>query len=301
MVVTLFFLIFKYLVVALLLAYFTSVFMKKKEVKVDVKATKLEMELQAEIRIHKLIMELEHHIAPALKTETLYDDILDWFDFKMDPTLNSYPICFDSPDLLTDYHERLLHEKERSEPFLDYRTKDILESMLSWLDDINEAIGLFIKVESDRKWNYSPDVQKENALIVCHMFGLALQSDISRFESTLSNRFKRKLRTPSLLVWRQFTISDRINKLLSDCIDKKIDNNISLSKFEQWLYYGVLHRLYGRSELSKKSRKGKVSLLLMIVHYLHEFDYDVDKIFELSKGKDSELIDKFYESLQQCQ
>lgn len=285
----------KYLVAALIVAYFTSVFMNRKEVKLDVEATKLEKQLQANVRLHKILLGIEHHIAPAQRIEVYYNQFIDRLPYKIDPTLNTYPSCFDSIEKLENFHDELLHEKRRDEPFLDYKTLNTLDDMLSWLEDIVGLLTRFAKVESDVKWKYSEETRKQNTNLAVKIFGLALQNDIDKFETRLSHLFQKKLHKPRLSVWKQMNLRDRIHKTISSKCENEKDGKNRKSRIASWIYYNVLYPLYGRSQFMLHSQDGNNALLLMFVHYSPKME--PEEYFDLTRERQLALLKDFHSSL----
>lgn len=285
----------KYLVAALIVAYFTSVFMKRKEVKLDVEVMKLEKQLQANVRLHKKLMGIEHHIAPAQETEAYYNEFIERLPYKIDPTLNSYPKCFDTIEKLEEFHDELLHEKRKDEPFLDYKTVNTLDDILCWLEDIDDILTRFVKFESDCKWNYSEETQKQNSNLAIRIFGLALQNDINNFEKNLSHLFQKKLHKPRLSVWKQMGLRDRIHKTISSKCEKEKDGNNWQSRITSWIYYNILFPLYGRSQFILHSKDGNNVLLLMFVHYSPQME--PNDYFDLPREKQLSLLTDFHTTL----
>lgn len=290
--VTLIFLFLKYIAAALVVAYFTTVFMKRNEVKVDVKATVLQKQLQAYTRLHDLMMETEHHIAPSQIEEAYYSEFLDRFSFKIDPTLNSYPTCFDSLERLEQYHDKIKHEKRKDEPFLDYETNNVLEEMLMWMEEIIGINRRFANVESDNSWNLSEDIINRNTSLAIHLIGLALQNDTDNFVSKLTNVFQKKLHNPKLSSWRGLSLRNKMNKLLSEYCEKSMDEKGGLHKFAEKLYYHKLHPLYGHSQLHIIISNGNVAMMLALVHFSP--NYSPDQYFDLPKEQSLAFLKDFH-------
>lgn len=299
MKIALIFSLVKYLLAALIVAYFSKVFMKKREVMTDIDASKLEKQLHANVRLHKLLMETKHHIAPSQLTEMFYNEFIDRMPFKKDPTLNSYPICFDSQERLADYYYRILHEKRRDFPFLDYKSNVLLDDLTDWLEELNGIVEAFARVEANPKWKYSSDIQKRNISLLVKVLGLALQNDTDHFVDKLSKRFHKKLQNPRISSWRGKTCLDKFHNYLCMKYETKFDRKNNRKRTISWIYFNVLHPLYGRSQLCINSKKGYLSLVLMLVHYSPDlspeqyFSYPREKAFSLMKDFHSVLAQNF--------
>jgi hypothetical protein len=295
------FLVAKYLIVALLLAYITSIFRKKKEVEVDVKAAKLEKQLEANVRIHKLLMETERHIAPAKKDELYYNSFLDGLYFKMDSTLHSYPKCFDSKENFENYYDKIRHEVQRDGPFLNYSMANHLSELMLWMEDIISLMETFSAVEAEPKWHFSQQVQYAHCSLAIKLLGVSLQNDAKKFMDSLREMFSNKLRHPSLSNWKDMTLSDKVNKYLSEKIEHNLDNNNSKQSLACWLYYDVLHHSYGRSQLV--TRRSYMIILLARVHYSSK--YNTEEFYSLKDDEADRIMTDFYNSFvknsKQCQ
>ena len=284
----------KYIVVALLLAYFTSVFMKKKEVEVDVKAAKLEKELEANIRLHKLLMETEHHIAPAMKDEVYFDGFLNRVHFKMDPTLHTYPRSFDSVENFKSYYEKVCHESHRDNPFLSYRMASLLQDFIYWMEDIISLMDTFADIEAEEKWHYSQQEQESNCSLAIKLLGLALQDDTKRFVNSLRNNFSYKLHHPRLSKWEEMTFCDKMNKYLSEKLKHRLDETEEKESTADWFYYNVLHPIYGRNQLRREKTEADAMLLLASVHYSQK--YSTEQFYNMEEAKIVNLLMDFHDS-----
>lgn len=196
------------------------------------------------------------------------------------------------PDPLQDFYTKLVHEKQRSESFLDYKTVDWLDWLQQWMEDIMDAINLFAEIEADNIWKYSEKTQKEHLTLALRVLGLALQNDIEHITTLLTENFRRKLHRPKLRYWRQMTLKNRLHEIISMKCEKVMDAQNKVAKYISWYYFNILNRLYGRSQLFIHSVNADFILVMMLVHYSTRMD--PSEYFGLQEEKREQLMKDFY-------
>ena len=135
------FLVVRYVMVALLLAYLTKVFVKRKDVVTDIKGAVLEWQVETYKEIHRWLMGLQRVTAPPSQQEQWFRSLLSSRRFKIGYQGMEFVSFFDTPEKLiqfvTEFHQML----NKEEGFIDETLKQKLISFQIWLDDVIEYLG----------------------------------------------------------------------------------------------------------------------------------------------------------------
>lgn len=127
--------------VALLLAYLTKVFVKRKDVVTDIKGAVLEWQVETYKEIHRWLMGLQRVTAPPSQQEQWFRSLLSSRRFKIGYQGMAFVSFFDTPEKLiqfvTEFHQML----NKEEGFIDETLKQKLISFQIWLDDVIEYLG----------------------------------------------------------------------------------------------------------------------------------------------------------------
>jgi len=117
------FLVIRYVVVALILAYFANVYVKRKNIHTDIKGHLLEWRVDAYKIIHRWVMNFQSVIAASNQYEEHYRNILAPTKFKIGYQGMEYASFFDSPECLFKFGMEFNRMMNKEENFLDYSLK----------------------------------------------------------------------------------------------------------------------------------------------------------------------------------
>ena len=139
------FLVIRYVLVALLLAYLTNVFVKRKDVVTDIKGSVLEWRVDTYKNIHRWVMDMKRVIAPPSQQENWFRSLLSSRRFKIGYQGMEYASFFDSPEKLIQFGVEFNRMLNKEEGFIDEALKRKLTSFQYWLDDAIDFLGVFIR------------------------------------------------------------------------------------------------------------------------------------------------------------
>lgn len=247
------FLVIRYVLVALLLAYLTNVFVKRKDVVTDIKGSVLEWRVDTYKNIHRWVMDMKRVIAPPSQQENWFRSLLSSRRFKIGYQGMEYASFFDSPEKLIQFGVEFNRMLNKEEGFIDETLKRKLTSFQYWLDDAIDFLGIFIRVEYNERWHFDEETIRENSRLACQTMGIALQEDVNRFFNDIDGLLRDRLSDIKIAgVYSESMKTRSVKKATAYCecvIDK--DDEGRWNKMVNWFYYQVLHREYGRSQLLK--------------------------------------------------
>ncbi len=269
---TVIFLVIRYLVVALILAYLANVFVKRKNIRTDIKGRVLEWRVETYRSIHRWVMKFKRVIAAPSQDEEHYRNILALTRFKIGYQGMEYVSFFDSPDRLFQFGIEFNQMMNKEEEFIDYSLRHELMGFQYWLDDVIMFYGTFGKAEFDKKWKFSEETIKKHCELACKVLGIALQKDVNRFFQKIDEMLRDRLRNIKIAgVYSESWLTKCKRKANGYCehiMDKDKDSHYT--RMVKWFYYHVLYRYYGcRSQLHRN--QFSLMTILVLVHFEEQF------------------------------
>ena len=192
------FLVARYVIAALLLAYLTGVYVKKVDIHTDIKGYVLEWRIDTYKDIHRWVMKLQSIIAAPSQNEEQYNNILALTKFKIGYQGMEYASFFDTPERLLSMEMELNRMLNKEENFIDYSLKNKLYDFQCWLDDVIMFYGAFYHTENDKRWKNDAQTVKANCLKASKLIGIALQEDVNRYYKELDELLRERLRNISI-------------------------------------------------------------------------------------------------------
>ena len=159
------FLVIRYVVVALILAYFANVYVKRKNIHTDIKGRVLEWRVDAYKIIHRWVMRFQSVIAAQGQYEEHYRNILASTNFWIGYQGMEYASFFDSPECLFKFGMEFNKMMNKEENMIDSSLKHHLTSFQYWLDDVITFYGTFVQVEYDKRWKLDKKTVKEQNIV----------------------------------------------------------------------------------------------------------------------------------------
>ena len=285
------FLIIKYIVVALIIAYFTIVLARRKKVDIELKGEFLEHKLQAYVRIHTFLVKTQDVIASPIYLEHYYQTLINGTPFKIGDQKMEYSSFFNSFEKFDAYQKELKDIISWNSIYLDYSLENILLEMQCWIEDIHDMLSAFIKTERDGSWKFSQKQQEDHINLACQIFGIVLQNDINNFSHKINNKLARRLQHPRLGKWYHESCFDKFLSKLSEYCEKRADGKSNRKKsLLQLFYLYILHPAYGCSQFNKYP-----SFLIVVLAFIHWSDkYTRDEFDELELEKRAVMINGFH-------
>ena len=265
------FLVIRYVVVALILAYLANVYVKRKNIHTDINGRLLEWRVDAYKIIHRWVMKFQSVIAASNQYEEHYRNILAPTKFKIGYQGMEYASFFDSPECLFKFGMEFNRMINKDENIIDSSLKHHLTSFQYWLDDVITFYGTFVQVEYDKRWKFDEKTVKKHCELACKVLGIALQKDVNKYYREVDEMLRDRLR--NLKISGIYTETRRvrmIRKATLNCeaiMDK--EEETWYSHIVEWFYYHVLHRSYGCSQLLK-NQNGMMAIFMQ-VHFEEQF------------------------------
>ena len=186
------FLITRYVLVALVLAYLTNVYLKRKNTITDIKGRVLEWQVDTYKDIHRWAMNFKSNIAAPSQDQDHYREILSHTKFKIGYQGMEYVSFFDTPERLLKFDIEFNRMLNKDENFVDSALKQKLYDFQEWLDNVMTFYSAYFLTESDKKWGFSQKTIEKHCSLACKILGIALQDDINnyceQFDSLLHDR-----------------------------------------------------------------------------------------------------------------
>jgi hypothetical protein len=265
------FLVIRYVVVALILAYLANVYVKRKNIHTDINGRLLEWRVDAYKIIHRWVMKFQSVIAAPSQYEEHYRNILAPTRFQIGYQGMEYASFFDSPDRLFQFGMEFDQMMNKEENIIDSSLKHHLTSFQYWLDDVITFYGTFVQVEYDKRWKFDEKTVKKHCELACKVLGIALQKDVNKYYREVDEMLRDRLR--NLKISGIYTETRRvrmIRKATLNCeaiMDK--EEETWYSHIVEWFYYHFLHRSYGCSQLLK-NQNGMMAIFMQ-VHFEEQF------------------------------
>lgn len=275
----------RYVLVALILAYITNVYVKRKTIHTDIKGRVLEWRVSKYKEIHRWVMKTQNVVAAPNQDEERYRSIIALTKFKIGYQGMEYASLFDSPDRLLLFAKEFNEMIDSDGPFIDYPLRHVLDAFDYWLDDVVMFYGSFIRAEYDNRWKFDENTIEKHCELACRVLGIALQKDVNRFYRRIDNMMRDRLRnlkisgvyTESLWI----KIKRRLTQYCESIMDKAEDEETRYERLVKWFYFYVLYRDHGCSQLLKNRQ-----YLLTMFMCIHFEDLFAENSFPMDEGKE---------------
>ena len=265
------FLVIRYVVVALILAYLANVYVKRRTIHTDIEGRVLEWRVDTYKSIHRWVMKFQSVIAAPSQYEEHYRNILVPTKFKIGYQGMEYASFFDSPECLYKFGIEFNRMMNKEENFIDYSLKHHLTSFQYWLDDVVTFYGAFVQVEYDKRWRFDEKTVKDHCELACKVLGIALQKDVNRYYREIDEMLRDRLRNLKISgIYTESWWVKMVRKTTMKCeaiMDKEEEK--LYSHIVEWCYYHVLYRSYGCSQLLK-NQNGMMAIFMQ-VHFEEQF------------------------------
>ena len=265
------FLVIRYVVVALILAYLAKVYVKRKTIHTDIEGRVLEWRVDTYKSIHRWVMKFQSVIAAPSQYEEHYRNILVPTKFKIGYQGMEYASFFESPECLYKFGIEFNRMMNKEENFIDYSLKHHLTSFQYWLDDVVTFYGAFVQVEYDKRWRFDEKTVKDHCELACKVLGIALQKDVNRYYREIDEMLRdilRNLKISGIYTESWWVKMVRKTTMKCEAIMDKEEEKL-YSHIVEWCYYHVLYRSYGCSQLLK-NQNGMMAIFMQ-VHFEEQF------------------------------
>lgn len=266
------FMVIRYVVVALILAYLANVYVKRKNIRTDIRGRVVEWRVDTYKSIHQWVMKFQSVIAAPSQYEEHYRNILAPTRFKIGYQGMEYSSFFDSHDRLFQFGMEFNQMMNKEDEFIDYPLRHELAGFQYWLDDVIMFYGAFGKAEYDKRWNFSEETIKKHCELASKVMGIALQKDVNRFFQQIDEMLRDRLRNIKIAgIYSEswLTKSKRKASDYCECImDKEKDD--WYTRIVVWFYYHVLYRYYGCRSQLHRNQLGLMTIFVLI-HFEEQF------------------------------
>lgn len=266
------FMVVRYVVVALILAYLANVYVKRKNIRTDIKGRVVEWRVDTYKSIHQWVMKFQSVIAAPSQYEEHYRNILAPTRFKIGYQGMEYSSFFDSHDRLFQFGMEFNQMMNKEDEFIDYPLRHELAGFQYWLDDVIMFYGAFGKAEYDKRWNFSEETIIRHCELASKVMGIALQKDVNSFFQKIDEMLRDRLRNIKIAgIYSEswLTKSKRKASEYCECImDKEKDD--WYTRIVEWFYYHVLYRYYGCRSQLHRNQLGLMTIFVLI-HFEEQF------------------------------
>ena len=265
------FLVIRYVVVALILAYLANVYVKRRTIHTDIEGRVLEWRVDTYKSIHRWVMKFQSVIAAPSQYEEHYRNILVPTKYKIGYQGMEYASFFDSPECLYKFGIEFNRMMNKEENLIDYSLKHHLTSFQYWLDDVITFYGAFVQVEYDKRWRFDEKTVKDHCELACKVLGIALQKDVNKYYREIDEMLRDRLRNLKISgIYTESWWMEMVRKTTMNCeaiMDK--EEETWYTHIVEWFYYHVLYRSYGSSQLLK-NQNGMMAIFMQ-VHFEEQF------------------------------
>lgn len=265
------FLVIRYVVVALILAYLANVYVKRRTIHTDIEGRVLEWRVDTYKSIHRWVMKFQSVIAAPSQYEEHYRNILVPTKYKIGYQGMEYASFFDSPECLYKFGIEFNRMMNKEENLIDYSLKHHLTSFQYWLDDVITFYGAFVQVEYDKRWRFDEKTVKDHCELACKVLGIALQKDVNKYYREIDEMLRDRLRNLKISgIYTESWWVEMVRKTTMNCeaiMDK--EEETWYTHIVERFYYHVLYRSYGSSQLLK-NQNGMMAIFMQ-VHFEEQF------------------------------
>ena len=288
-----FFLVIRYVIVALILAYLANVYVKRKDIQTDIKGRALEWRVDTYKSIHRWVLRFQNVIVLPSQYEDHYRIILASTKFKIGYNGMEYASFFDSPKHLFQFGIEFNRLKNKEENVIDYPLKHQLNGFQYWLDDVIMFYEAFNHAECDKRWKFDEKTIKKHCELACKALGIALQKDVNNFYENIDNMLRDRLR--NLKIAGVFTESwwESLKRKMTEYCEAILEReeDTFYCRSVEWLYYNVLYSTYSCSQL-QKNQLGLMKIF-MFVHF--EDLFVKNPVIMKDKEEIGKLTTEFYD------
>lgn len=271
--------VIRYVAVALFLAYLANVYVKRKNIRTDIKGRVLEWRVETYKTIHRWVMCFQSVMAAPSQYEEHYRKLLSPTKFKIGYQGMEYVSFFDTPERLLQFSVDFNRMMNKEEVLMDYPLKHQLDGFRYWMDDVLRFYGAFVKAEYDKRWNFDEMTIRKHCDLVCRVLGIALQKDVHYFYDKIDEMLRDRLRNIKLSgVYSESRRSKMKKKVVDYCeniMDKEADG--CYVRMVEWFYNHILFGYYGSRSQLHKNRLGMMNIFLL-VHFEELFVTEPDRM-----------------------
>ena len=257
--------IIRYVVVALILAYLTNVYVKRKNIHTDIKGRLLEWRVETYKNLHRWVMIFQNVTAAPSQDEEHYRNILAPTKFKIGYQGMKYASFFDTPERLLKFHKEFNQMFNKEKDFIDYPLMHELNGFQLWLEDVRMYYMAFIRTETDKRWNFSDETIDKHCKLAIKVMGIALQEDVNRFYHKFDEILRDRLRNIKISEAYSEGWLTKLKRMASDYSESVMDKdeNRLYPRIVKWFYYHTLYRSYDCSEV-RRNFSGLITMFLLI-------------------------------------
>lgn len=276
-----FFKVIEVLVVGLILGLFATKYQKRKEIEMKVKANLLLKRLDALEKVNIINCELYNIIAPSLVEQNLICKYIHGAPFHV---INiEYPSFMMTQVNFDDYYKKISKLVMHERIYFDYDMNEKISEYINYLIEIKLIMDAYYDTEKG-------DLDKID--FAFKVLGVALQCDFNKFHGTIDQSIAKQMRKLSLSYKDEY-FKKRLKKAhykIALTLEKFLEVKDYKGKISNRIYYGYLHRNYGKSALF--NHLNQVHNILMYIHYSDS--YSIEKFDKLPNDEIKNLIMEFY-------
>lgn len=257
--------IIRYVVVALILAYVTNVFVKRKYIRTDIKGRVLEWRVESYKCLHRWVMKFQNVTAAPSQDENHYRKILEPTKFKIGYQGMEYASFFDTPERFLKFHKEFNQMFNKEKDFIDYSLMHELKGFQFWLEDVLMYYMAFIRTETDKRWKFSYETIDRHCKFAIKVMGIALQEDVNRFYHKVDEILRDRLRNIKISEVYSEGWLTKLKRKASDYCESIIDKDEDrpYTRIVEWFYYHVLYRSYDSSQVARNF-SGLITIFILI-------------------------------------
>lgn len=187
------FLITRYVLVALVLAYLTNVFVKRRNTITDIKGRVLERQVETYKGIHRWVMRFRSVIAAPSQYEDYYRNIISRTKFKIGYQGMEYASFFDDPERLLQFDKEFNQMLKKEENLIDEALQQKLYDFQEWLDTVLLFYRAFVLAEAEKRWHFDTKTTELHCQLACRLLGIALQEDVNKYFEQIDRLLRDRL------------------------------------------------------------------------------------------------------------
>lgn len=257
--------IIRYLLVALILAYLTNVYVKRESIRTDIKGRVLEWRVETYKSLHRWVRVFKTVIAAPSQDEEHYRNILAPTKFKIGYQGMEYASFFDTPENLLKFYKEFTQMFNKEKDIIDYPLMNELKGFQFWLEDVLMYYRAFIRTETDKRWSFSEETIDRHCNLAIKVMGIALQEDVNRFYHRVDEKLRDRLRNIKISeVYSEGWLTKLKRKACNYCesiMDK--DDDCMYARIVKWFYYHVLYHSYEYSQV-RRNFSGLIKIFFLI-------------------------------------
>lgn len=281
--------VLKVLGAGLLLALFATKYQKRKEIELQVKANILKLQLETYVRINTLFSEIQSMIAPPLRKEACFEEIIDAEKFGI--RYMEYSSFFDSMEKFDDYYIRLNNLHQAGHIYMQYQVEQKFSEFMSYMSELKMFLDAFCDTEHAKELHLPEKRAEEQIQFAYQMVGICVQRDMTRFYGQMDQLLAYEVSHISLSYRSHYLKSTRdcIVKFLQEFLETYLADKGWKGRLAKLFYYKVFFRCYGNSTLL--TFLPIIMTQLAYIHYSHSIS---PELWYDNPEKSTQLMKEFY-------